>query len=72
MRCPSLISLVACSTPTTVVWPESLSPFVTVARLRLPQQDIGGEDNFEKMDKTSMTAWRVTENAPEIVACAPR
>ena len=46
---------------TTVVWPESLSPFVTVAKLRLPQQDIGGEDNFEKMDKTSMTAWRVTE-----------
>jgi hypothetical protein len=46
---------------TTVVWPESLSPYVTVAKLRLPQQDIGGEDNFEKMDKTSMTAWRVTE-----------
>lgn len=46
---------------TTVVWPESLSPYVTVAKLRLPQQDIGGEDNFEKMDKTSMAAWRVTE-----------
>jgi hypothetical protein len=46
---------------TTVVWPESLSPYVTVAKLRLPQQDIGAEDNFEKMDKTSMTAWRVTE-----------
>lgn len=46
---------------TTVVWPEDLSPFVTVAKLRLPQQDIGGEDNFEKMDKTSMAAWRVTE-----------
>ncbi|MBV9622528.1 MAG: catalase family protein [Acidobacteria bacterium] len=46
---------------TTVVWPESLSPFVTVAKLRLPQQDISGEDNFEKMDKTSMSAWRVTE-----------
>src|SRR4029450_6542098 len=46
---------------TTVVWPESLSRYVTVAKLRLPQQDIGGEDNFEKMDKTSMTAWRVTE-----------
>jgi Catalase len=46
---------------TTVVWPESLSPYVTVAKLRLPQQDIGGEDNFEKMDKTSMTPWRVTE-----------
>jgi catalase len=46
---------------TTVVWPENLSPYVTVAKLRLPQQDIGGEDNFDKMDKTSMTAWRVTE-----------
>lgn len=46
---------------TTVRWPESLSPYVTVAKLRLPQQDIGSEDNFEKMDKTSMTAWRVTE-----------
>lgn len=46
---------------TTVRWPESLSPYVTVAKLRLPQQDIGGEDNFEKMDKTSMSAWRVTE-----------
>ncbi|MBV9211806.1 MAG: catalase family protein [Acidobacteria bacterium] len=46
---------------TTVVWPESLSPYVTVAKLRLPQQDIGGEDNFEKMDKTSMSPWRVTE-----------
>jgi len=46
---------------TTLRWPESLSPYVTVAKLRLPQQDIGGEDNFEKMDKTSMAAWRVTE-----------
>jgi hypothetical protein len=46
---------------TTVRWSESLSPYVTVAKLRLPQQDIGGEDNFEKMDKTSMAAWRVTE-----------
>jgi len=46
---------------TTVLWPESLSPYVTVAKLRLPQQDIGGEDNFEKMDRTSMSPWRVTE-----------
>ena len=45
----------------TVVWPETLSPFVTVAKLRLPRQDIGGEDNFERMDATSMTPWRVTE-----------
>jgi hypothetical protein len=46
---------------TTVVWPESLSPFVTVAKLRLPQQDIGGEDNFERMGKASISPWRVTE-----------
>jgi hypothetical protein len=45
----------------TVAWPEALSPFVTVAKLRLPQQDIGGANNFERMDATSMTAWRVTE-----------
>lgn len=45
---------------TTVVWPEALSPFVTVAKLRLPKQDIGGDDNLERMDATSMTAWRVT------------
>lgn len=46
---------------TTDRWPEELSPFVTVAKLRLPQQDIGGEDNFTKMDATSMNPWRVTE-----------
>jgi hypothetical protein len=44
----------------TVPWSETLSPFVTVAKLRLPQQDIGGDDNLQKMDATSMTAWRVT------------
>jgi hypothetical protein len=30
----------------------SLSPFVTLAKLRLPQQDMGGEDNVEKVDAT--------------------
>ena len=45
----------------TVRWSETLSPFVTVAKLRLPRQDIGADDNFDKMDATSMTAWRVTE-----------
>jgi hypothetical protein len=45
----------------TVTWPETLSPFVTVAKLRLPRQDIGGDDNLARMDATSMTAWRVTE-----------
>lgn len=45
----------------TVEWPEELSPFVTVAKLRLPRQDIGGEDNLEKMDAVSLTPWRATE-----------
>ncbi|MFD0602436.1 catalase family protein [Streptomyces aureus] len=50
---------------TTVEWPEQLSPSVTVARLRLPQQDISGPENLEKMDSLSFTPWRVTaEHAP--------
>jgi hypothetical protein len=49
----------------TVEWPETLSPSVTVAKLRLPQQDISGEDNLEKMDALSFTPWRVTaDHAP--------
>jgi hypothetical protein len=49
----------------TVEWPESLSPYVTVARLRIPQQDISGPDNVEKMDTLSFSPWRVTaEHAP--------
>jgi len=44
----------------TVEWPEQLSPFVTVAKLRLPQQDISGADNLEQMDALSFTPWRVT------------
>jgi hypothetical protein len=32
-----------------------------VAKLRLPLQDIEGDDNLEKMDATSMTPWRCTE-----------
>ena len=45
----------------TVEWPEALSPFVTVAKMRLPQQDISGEDIQKQMDATSITPWRVTE-----------
>ena len=49
----------------TVEWPEALSPFVTVAKVRLPAQDISGADNLEKMDALSFTPWRVTaEHAP--------
>src|SRR5215208_4811160 len=45
----------------TVEWQEALSPFVTVAKVRLPQQDISGEDNAKQMDATSFTPWRCTE-----------
>ncbi len=45
----------------TVEWSERLSPFVTVAKVRLPQQDISGDDNLKRMDATSMTAWRSRE-----------
>jgi hypothetical protein len=44
----------------TVEWPEALSAFVTVAKLRIPQQDISDDDNLEKMDALSFTPWRVT------------
>jgi hypothetical protein len=45
----------------TVEWSEYLSPPVTVAKLRLPQQDIGDDENLEIMDALSFTAWRCTE-----------
>ncbi|MFD6025660.1 catalase family protein [Streptomyces griseoluteus] len=49
----------------TVEWSEKLSPPVTVAKLRLPQQDISSPENLEKMDALSFTPWRVTaEHAP--------
>lgn len=57
---------------TTVEWPEQLSPSVTVARLRLPQQDISGPENLAKMDALSFTPWRVTaEHAPWATSCGP-
>ena len=49
----------------TVEWQEALSPFVTVAKVRLPSQDISGPDNLERMDALSFTPWRVTaDHAP--------
>ena len=44
----------------TVEWPEHLSPFVTVAKLRFPQQDISDDADLDKMDVLSFTPWRVT------------
>jgi hypothetical protein len=45
----------------TVEWSEQLSPPVTVAKIRVPQQDISGEENLQLQDATSISAWRVTE-----------
>jgi hypothetical protein len=44
----------------TVEWPEELSAPVTVAKLRVPQQDASGEDNLRKLDALSFNPWRVT------------
>jgi hypothetical protein len=40
-------------------WPERLSPFVTVARIDIPRQDISSPDNLAAADTTSITPWRV-------------
>ena len=42
----------------TVEWPEKLSPFVTVARVHLPRQDIS--ENYENADGLAFNQWRVT------------
>ncbi|WP_344443557.1 catalase family protein [Streptomyces kunmingensis] len=44
----------------TVEWPEQLSPYVTVARLSIPHQDISGAENLKRMNTLSFTPWRVT------------
>lgn len=46
---------------TTVDWPESLSPFVTVGRIHIPRQDITGTEHSEKTDALAFNQWRVTE-----------
>ncbi|MFF4576544.1 catalase family protein [Streptomyces sp. NPDC001410] len=46
---------------TSVKWPENLSPWVTVARVDIPRQDIGGDDNLVAADATSITPWRSRE-----------
>ncbi|WP_455352193.1 catalase family protein [Streptomyces sp. SYSU K217416] len=47
---------------TSVEWPEQLSPWVTVARITVPRQDISGADNLAAADGTSITPWRVRED----------
>ncbi|MFI2345783.1 catalase family protein [Streptomyces sp. NPDC019443] len=46
---------------TSVEWPEPLSPWVTVATIAIPRQDIGGEENLAAADGTSITPWRTRE-----------
>ena len=46
----------------TVEWPEKLSPFVTVARVHLPLQDISRPENFETGDALAFNQWRVTSD----------
>jgi hypothetical protein len=45
----------------TVEWPEELSPFVTVARVHLPRQDLSRPENLEKGDALAFNQWRVTD-----------
>ena len=45
----------------TVEWPETLSPFVTVGRVRLPQQNISRPEDLEKTDALAFNQWRVTD-----------
>jgi hypothetical protein len=46
---------------TSRAWSEDLSPFVTVARIVVPRQDISSDDNLTAADTTSITPWRVRE-----------
>jgi hypothetical protein len=45
----------------TVEWPEQLSPFVTVARVHVPRQDVSDADQSETADALAFNQWRVTE-----------
>ncbi|WP_279583181.1 catalase family protein [Fodinicola feengrottensis] len=40
---------------------EAASPFVTVATIDIPRQDISSADNLAVADSTSITPWRVRE-----------
>jgi hypothetical protein len=46
---------------TSIEWKEGLSPFVTVALITIPAQNISDAANLEAADKTSIMAWRVRE-----------
>jgi len=44
---------------TSLEWPEKASPFVTVATIDIPKQDISHPSNLAIADATSITPWRV-------------
>ncbi|MFE9560028.1 catalase family protein [Streptomyces sp. NPDC006487] len=46
---------------TSVPWPERLSPFVTVARIVVPAQNLSAPDNLDRADALSFTPWRTPE-----------
>jgi hypothetical protein len=41
----------------TVCWKESVTPFVTIATLRLPPQDIDTDERFARAQRLSFTPW---------------
>ncbi len=45
----------------TVEWPESESPFIAIADIIFPQQDIHARGQAEYGENLSMNIWRVTE-----------
>jgi hypothetical protein len=46
---------------TSLEWPERLSPFVTVATLTIPAQDISADANLAAAEHLSFTPWRTRE-----------
>lgn len=49
----------------TVEWDQEDSPFQTVAKITIPQQEIPTDGNFEVMENLSFTPFRtIAENAP--------
>jgi hypothetical protein len=46
---------------TSIDWPERLSPFVTVATVTIPAQDVSGDDNLAAAEPLSFTPWRTRD-----------
>jgi hypothetical protein len=46
----------------TVDWPENVSPFVTVGRVHIPQQEVADPTNADAADALAFNQWRVTED----------